>query len=189
MRPLPYLILLIVLVTGLSGCAKKGVDPVAKPALDLPAATQTGSNTMAWNTDGIPFVANGISIATVIVNTDQNSPYYNLGSFVIRGFPVTKPGYEQAIVISSPSGPVKFPIKAGTVFKIEEHTQNELDEHIDQGSGNSSSDLSYTAQTGQITITLYDPVKRILAGTFNFNTDPAAPKVRKITDGWFDVKY
>ena len=185
----PYLILLIVLVAALAGCAKKNADPVTKPVSDLPAATQTGSNTMAWHTDSIPFVAHGISIATVTIDTDPNSSFYNEGDFIIRGFPVTKPGYEQAIVISSPSGPIKFPIQAGTVFKIEEHTENELDEHIDQGSGNSSSNLSYSAQTGQITITLYDPVKRILAGTFSFTTDPASPKVRKITDGWFDVKY
>jgi len=184
----PYLILLIVLVTGLSGCAKKS-DPIIKPVSDLPAATQTGSNTMAWHTDGIPFAANGISIATVTVDTDPNSSFYNEGDFVIRGFPVTKPGYEQAIEISSPSGPITFPIKPGTTFKIEDHTDNHLDEHIDQGSGNSSSNLSYSAETGQITITLYDPVKRILAGTFSFTTDSAAPLVRKITDGWFDVKY
>jgi len=144
---------------------------------------------MAWHTDDIPFVANGILIATVNVDTDPNAASYNEGDFVIRGFPVTKPGYEQAIEISSPSGPITFPIKPGTTFKIEDHTDNHLDEHIDQGSGTISSNNIYSAQTGQITITLYDPVKRILAGTFSFTTDPSGGTVKKITDGWFDVKY
>lgn len=188
-KPFPYLIFLIVLFAGISGCSKKGVDPVTKPASDLPAATQTGANMMAWHTDGIPFIANGISSVNVVVNTDKNSPYYNDGSFVIVGFPVAKTGYEQGIVISSPSGPVTFPIQPGTTFKIESHTQNFLAEHTDQGTGTTSSNLDYNAQTGQIIVTLYDPAKRILAGTFSFSTDPAAGSVRKITDGWFDVKY
>lgn len=190
-KPFPYLILLIALLAGTSGCSKSGVAPVTKqPVSDLPPATQTGANKMAWHTDGIPFVADGISTANVGFGTDPNSSDYNLGYFVIMSSSVSKTGYEQAIALSSPSvGGVIFPIKPGTVFQIAEHTENYLAEHIDQGTGTTSGNFMYAAKTGQITITFNDINKRIIAGTFSFTTEQTGATVKKITDGWFDVKY
>jgi hypothetical protein len=178
-------------LTCLFSCAKHGINPPSHTVSDLPPPTQTGANVIAWRTDSIPYIANGTSniAATVYVDTNKTDTYYGTGNFMLSSTFVQKTGSRQAIRLVSTVEPIKFPIIPGTTFAIEDHTASVLFEDIDQNGSVGGSSLVYTAETGEITITRYDPVKKILSGTFSFTTESAAPKIRKVRDGWFDVNY
>ncbi|MGZ3820621.1 MAG: hypothetical protein ACXVB6_08525 [Mucilaginibacter sp.] len=186
-RYLPVILVFYTLT--LFSCAKPAGHPA--PVSDLPPATHTGANVIAWHTDSIPYIASGSANiqANVYIDTNRSDTYFGKGNFIISSAYVQKTGSQQSIRLASTVEAIKYPIIPGTVYQIEAHTANMLFEDIYQNGSNGSSSLIYGAETGQITITFYDPEKKILAGTFSFTTDAAAPKIRKVRDGWFDVKY
>jgi hypothetical protein len=164
------------------GCGKSGTKPSIKVSSNLPSPTQTGSNVMAWTTDSVPFITtNNPLVTTLYIDTIKTDSYYNTGHFIIQSSSAANNGVFQSVEISSPVRPINYPIVAGTVYPIEAHTLNNFNEALP------NSYFIHDAYNGQITISRYDPAKRILSGSFSFTSDPSN-KIRKV-NGWFDIQY
>jgi hypothetical protein len=176
---------LLVLSLVLLGCKKEDNTLAAQLSI-LPAATQTGANVVAWNTNGAAYVADsGKTSCTVQIDTNRTYNLLNTGSFRIQTSYIDSGGYKRAILLTSPANTnVPLPISGGTAFGIVAYSDNALYEQAISG----SSPLTLPTTGGQITITYCDLSKKILAGTFQFATLPSGSATSRNVSGWFDLK-
>jgi hypothetical protein len=173
------------LTMGLLGCKKNNTKPT-NPLSNYPLPTHTGANEVVWLTDSIPYISKSNLICELFGDTTPKTGAY----FQIETNFVANKGYNRALLLLSPFN-ISLPINAGTIFSMQggPDSNNDLFEFTGSLSP-TTADLVLPSSSGQITITYFDPVKKIISGTFNFNTlaIPSTPS-RKISNGWFDMTY
>lgn len=172
-------LLIVCLSLLLLGSCKKKVD-------ELPPATQTGANTFGakvngqfWVPQGFgPIPANDILEArmsgnelTINARNFASSPNETEFQLYVQG--VTATGvYPLNTDITHPSNVASYAYYVKRRFTPE----NEW--------------VTSAAYTGSVTITRFDPVNRIVSGTFQFNMINIlnAPQPMNVTEGRFDVR-
>lgn len=159
----------------------------SKDVKELPAPSQSGSNTFGLKINGEMWVPKGFAgipdndMLTVrrlgdnLIITAQNfasSPTET--EFVIKLFGVTGPGtYYFNTDANHPGGTSNYAY----------HVKRRLSPIDDW--------ITSTRQTGSITLTRYDINAKIVAGTFQFNAENVMNQAQTIsvTEGRFDIKY
>jgi hypothetical protein len=157
-----------------------------KEVTELPAATQTGSNTFGAKVNGVfwkpqgfgPFPANDILEARmsghdITINARNFASSPNETEFQLTIYNVTAPGtYLFNSDVTHPNGAASY----GYYVKRNITPQNEW--------------LTSSTYTGSVTITRIDDVNMIVSGTFQFNALNIynAPAPMTVTEGRFDVK-
>ncbi|WP_426493370.1 hypothetical protein [Hymenobacter sp. 102] len=174
----PPLYLALLLLTQCSSC--KESDPAPAPLPELPPATQTGARTFGCLVNGKPFVAKGINLVRGewLSNTDwvvsagarsQNDKFNVYMILTDSLLPVAKPYPLRSVSSNYPTS------------KLVGFTTNANTEQCDY--------KGTRIRTGTLTITRFDAVARIMAGSFAFTLyEPGCDSLR-VTDGRFDVQF
>jgi hypothetical protein len=176
------LCLIIVFVICFVSCKKQ----TPKPVNGLPQATHIGANVVAWLTDSIPYICRASRMCNLYDDTIKTDPYPNTGNFQIQTPFIDNGGYHRALTLFSPQI-TSIPIQAGTTFLVPSNCSLYLHENIDPAT-NDATLYEVPGYTGQMTITYFDPVNKIISGTFSFTTVSTPPPARTVS-GWFDLVY
>jgi hypothetical protein len=157
-----------------------------KDVTELPSVTQTGANTFGAKVNGQFWVPKGFGAipandilevrrtgpTSIVINARNFASSPNESEFEISVPDITGPGtYLLNTDVSRPS-----PAGYGYYVKRKVDPENEW--------------LTSSSYTGSVTITRYDTVNLIVAGTFEFNAINLynTPQPLSVTEGRFDLK-
>jgi len=178
-----YLLAIITMVNSCSSCKKDTVD-----SNGLPAATQTGANTFGFMLNGQPWKPQGmIGISpNYTINVDEG--YFN-GIFNITAYKIlnNNSNTEQSIGLGL-SDSLRFLKNTPANFNLYNHSLFDISFINNNGCIYTQSDSTIT-RSGLLTITKFDNLNRIIAGTFNAVLIKRGCDTIKITDGRFDMKF
>ncbi|MFI5221152.1 MAG: DUF6252 family protein [Bacteroidia bacterium] len=142
-----------------------------------PPIGNSGANAVAFSENGKlfyggPYTSGGINYAESSAWLDQFGLHLNCQGYYV--------GTDQSALVY-----IQIPgfLDKG-VFVLGDTTQNNADYK--------NKTLEYwtdTLHTGQLNVSTYDPVHRIVSGTFYFNGKSFPGDELKITEGQFDLKY
>ena len=188
----PIYAFLLLLTTSLSiQCKKQSINTCTDPVCQLPAATQTGAHTFGCLVDGKPWTAN-TSDAWGLKELSVGSPIVNEDTFFIirayRSHRVEGISSDIALFIKGGNKQGVFPLKDNEAIGPRLSTAvGSLGLYRIRGSFNLPYETD-SLHTGQVTITKYDVVHKIAAGTFYFTAQNVDnDSIVHITDGRFDV--
>ena len=167
-------ILSLILVLELSSCdIFKKTDP--KPLTELqklPAATQTGKNTMGCLINGTAFVPS-TSVDVVAV--------YQQGILQMSGHTYGPSRGIEIVIYEKNYGPL-------TTISYPLNKYPDSWSQITYQTGTTST-CDTTAFVGNVILTNIDRVNYIVSGTFEFTSVPKGCDTLKVIDGRFDIKY
>ena len=173
-----FLSLVIVTLFTFSKCKK---DVVTTDDNGLPTATQEGKNTMGFLLNGQPWTPKG-SRVTGNLSIDYDAGYNN-GIFNIVAYNFIPTISEQFTIAIKDSlnymqAPISFLLTKSSLFGISFDKNCPL-----------FSTYSDVNSSGNFTLTKFDKVNRIIAGTFNATLSKQGCDTIKITEGRFDMKF
>ncbi len=148
----------------------------------LPLATQTGKQTLGCYINNGIFVPvdNGKGRPYVLINATTNATTFSISASNGNN----RPGRETINI----SGKDVQAFKRGN-FTIGNDEPSAIHAVYTIGGGNIFSGSSTNSIPGQLTITKFDQVNRIIAGTFEFTVLDNDGNEINITDGRFDMRY
>ena len=171
-------VLIATVAISCSSC-KKDVSPTDDNG--LPAATQDGKNTLGFLLNGQPWIPKG-SRVTSNLSIDYDAGYNN-GIFNIVAYNFIPTISEQFTIAIKDSlnymqAPISFLLTKSSLFGISFDKNCPL-----------FSTYSDVNSSGNFTLTKFDKVNRIIAGTFNATLSKQGCDTIKITEGRFDMKF
>jgi hypothetical protein len=176
MRRVPLPLYLILAVLTLSQCGKKD------PAPQLPLETTTGAMTFGCKIDGRVFVPRnyytrtGLYVQYVNLGSGKGGGYFlNIPAADWAGKPIEGVSITTDSLLVQEGKTYPFQNAKGTArafyFADPEYHKRDQD-------------------PGELTITRFDPVQRIISGRFHFvGTHESTGKQVRVTDGRFDVRF
>lgn len=161
-----------------TGCKKVINDPKT----GLPVATQIGAGNFAAHVNGESWIA-GYNVSFV-THDDPVQLTYSPGTFTLN-----------ILIDNNKSYPIFFSSLAITLTQGQSYSL--------QTTAANSSTMTLTTLlsgigaryavtpplTGQMVITKFDPVNKIVAGTLSFDLISTTGEKIEVRDGWFDSKY
>lgn len=168
-----------------SSCKKTPVDPNVDQLSLLPAATQTGANTMGALVNGKAFIPYDNSFYS---NSYQcNYIYLNGGYYLTIAGTININHNITGIILSTTA----LSITEGADLKLENYNENGKAGALYYLINSQTTDYNTTTiVNGNLHITKFDQTKQIVSGTFSFKAvSKTAKDTVDITDGRFDMKY
>lgn len=186
MKPklLPILASLFFITLTASECKK---HKPGNPVDQLPPETQTGANTFGCLVNGEVFLPKGPSLSPILqcayqyLNTDYSRGYFFQLSAIHKNntTDVLSVGIFTDSLIIANGNFVLGSNQKGNAYAL--YTRYTDTIHV----------KSYTSKDfpGQLTITKFDEINQIVAGTFWFNIIKSPGDTIKVTDGRFDMQF
>ncbi len=152
----------------------------------LPPATQTGAYTFGCLVNGKAWVA-GTDCKYLCDPKIKVKIYYDFGGTInITAIQQRADNIDERIIISFDSADYKLIHNYSGPL----HTTYSFRDYINRDCRNIySADQTTTFANGQVNITRYDPVLRIIAGSFYFKLKENQCDTLKISDGRFDIQF
>lgn len=175
-----YQSLIIVLVFCVLTASKCKKDPVSSNG--LPAATQTGANTLGFMLNGQVWTPQGYN-GTANLSTDVDFGY-SKGIFNISAYRIITTGNREYFSIYADS--LNFISIPKTISLGKNSSAGIYFSNNDCAYNNSDSTVN---QTGIISILKLDKINRIITGTFYATLTKSGCTTIIITDGRFDLSF
>lgn len=176
-----HLFFLSIILFSIASCRKHKSNPLDQ----LPPATQIGANTLGFLLNGQPWTPKGWSGSTTNLSASIDDGYKN-GTFNITAYRILSHTNEESIALgiadslNFQSIPVTIEIGKPLFGLLYSNNNCSYDGFNDA--------LIY--KTGQLSLSKYDKVNRIISGTFKatFFKSGCGDTI-KITNGRFDMKF
>ncbi len=171
------ILVLLITVISFAGCSKEDVKP--KTELEkLPAATQTGANTVGCLLDGKAFLPGNYSNSTICFYQFVGGNYYFAVSLNNRDVDNNIIGLDLGLNAKK--------LMQGETYQLLDYAPNNASASYIYGLIESTTN---DVNTGELTITNLDEVNHIVSGTFWFDVEDTYGVVHQIREGRFDFQY